>query len=251
MKKLSARTFQGIALLALSIFLFERWFFGTLGWYIHERFWGLIYFAIAILFIMGLFSIWSGWQQQNHHHTSETHDHDDGHTHARFSIGALLIVMLPLTLGWVLPNRPLDSAAIGSKGINSGAPPLLAEGVTTFESAPDQRNILDWIRLFSMEDGVAKYRGEEANVTGFIYRDPRLPEGQFMLSRFVITCCAADGFALGMIVDWPGAEEFQENAWVKVKGTVDITSLDGRNEPIIWAVSVEAIEAPEQPYLFP
>lgn len=247
MNKFPARIFQGAALLSLAIFLFERWFFGTLGWYIHERFWWLIFFAIAALFLMGLFAVWAGWQQ----YFAQTQAHPHQHAQAGFSLGALLIVLLPLSLGWALPNRPLDSAAIGSKGINAGAPPLLQNGVTTFEAAPDQRNILDWLRLFSQPEDVAGSIGEQANVIGFVYHDPSLPENQFMVSRFVITCCAADGFAVGMVVAWPEAASLPEDGWVAVKGPVEVTQLGGRTLPLIRAESVEATEIPVNPYLFP
>ena len=85
---------------------------------------------------------------------------------------------------------------------------------------------------------------------GFVYYDESLPENQFLVSRFVITCCAADSFALGIPVEWNGSE-LKENDWVQVKGPVQVTEWNEQKMPLILAESIEKTRAPDQPYLFP
>jgi putative membrane protein len=87
-------------------------------------------------------------------------------------------------------------------------------------------------------------------VIGFVYHDPRLSEGQFMVGRFTITCCVADALAVGMVVAWPEAKDLPDNHWVRVQGAVQTVLLDGQTLPLIDAETVEIIPEPQQPYLF-
>jgi putative membrane protein len=91
-------------------------------------------------------------------------------------------------------------------------------------------------------------------VTGFVYFDERLPVGQFFVSRIILSCCAADGFAVAMLVDWtPSAVSLEQDMWVHVTGPVDTAYLadDPEAIPLIKAERVEIIPAPDEPYLYP
>jgi putative membrane protein len=90
------------------------------------------------------------------------------------------------------------------------------------------------------------------DVTGFIYHDIRLKEGEFMVGRFALTCCVADALAVGLVVTtWPGASQLPDNGWVRVQGTIIPYALDNQVIPGIKAQNVESIPEPQQPYLFP
>ena len=117
--------------------------------------------------------------------------------------------------------------------------------------APDDRTILDWIKIFDYESDLSPYLDKPASVIGFVYHDPRLNKNQFMVGRFAVTCCVADAFAIGMAVDWPDSASLSENTWVNVKGTLDTVNIDGQKGPLIHAQSVNIVQAPDQPYLYP
>lgn len=231
------RYFQALALLALGLFLLEKLLSGSLVWYIHQRFWPL-----TALGIVGLLALSQAVLQMARRTPADP-------APARSGWG-LLIVLLPLIAGWLLPAGPLNADAIGSKGIDS-AVPIASGGNINFDVAADERNILDWLRLASENADLTTYLGQPVNIIGFVYHDPRLPEGQFMVSRFAIVCCAADAFAVGLTVQWPEAADLEQDGWVKVKGTMQTTQLDGETQFLIAAKSVEAAELPDQPYLFP
>jgi len=232
------RHFQALALLALGLFLLEKLLSGKLVWYIHQRFWPL-----TALGIVGLLAL-----SQAVFQSARRVDLNAGE---RRSGWGLPIVLLPLMVGWVLPAQPLNASAIDSKGIDSGVPLASGGASLPFGVAADERNILDWLRLLSGGQEAASFVGQPVNVIGFVYRDPRLPEGQFMVSRFAIVCCAADAFALGLAVQWPEAASLAQDGWVKVKGTMQTTQLDGKTQWLVIAESVETAELPDQPYLFP
>ncbi len=172
--------------------------------------------------------------------------------HSEIPGTALILLAIPLILGVFVPPRPLSTSALSTRGMSLSAPVSIGQqSIQTMEIAPDDRTVLDWIKIFNYEKDLSSYLGKSANVIGFVYHDSRLKTGQFMVGRFVITCCAADAFAIGMAVDWPESANLVDNSWVNVKGTVDVLTIDGQKVPVIHAQAVNPIQAPEQPYLYP
>jgi putative membrane protein len=179
-------------------------------------------------------------------------DHERYIQHSDIPGTALILLAIPLLLGILVPVRPLSASSLNTRGMSLSAPASIGQqSVKTMDVAPDDRTVLDWIKIFNYEQDVSSYIGKPANVIGFVYHDPRLKTDQFMVGRFAITCCVADAFAIGMAVNWPQSPNLVDNSWVNVKGTVDMISLDEQNVPVINAVSVDPVQAPEQPYLYP
>jgi uncharacterized repeat protein (TIGR03943 family) len=233
------RILQGSLLIVLCVFLAEKAISGKLSWYINLRFLPLTLIAMLLLALMALAVF------------KRARDNQAGGEHIHAAPGRMLVLLIPVLVGVLLPARPLDATAVDSKGITANAPLVSADETGgKFETAPDQRNILDWIRIFSYESDLSPYIGQRAEVVGFVYYPEGFPENQFLVSRFVITCCAADGFALGIPVEWDGIE-FEENSWVIVEGPVQVTEWNGQVSPLIIAESVQPTTAPEQQYLFP
>ncbi len=119
------------------------------------------------------------------------------------------------------------------------------------QSPSDQRTVLDWIRDFNFASDPSVYKGQQADVIGFVYHDDRLPDDEFLVGRFAVTCCVADAFAVGVIVQTPEAATWGGNTWVHVSGKMQVGSLDGSPYPLIAADSVKEVPVPPQPYLFP
>ncbi len=105
--------------------------------------------------------------------------------------------------------------------------------------------------MVGSENDPARLVGDPVDVIGFFYRDPRLADGQFLVGRFTLTCCVADAFAIGMIVDSPPGSVYPENTWVRVTGTLDLAQIDNQVAPMIRAGLVQPVGEPAQPYLFP
>jgi putative membrane protein len=240
------RSLQAYVLLAICLFLAAKLISGKLSLYINLRFAPLTVFAIIALVLM-TYALIRTPKAKLH----EDDDHHHEHTHS-FSFYRFLLLLLPVLIGFLIPARPLDAAAASTRGVNVSAPMVGSASQThPFEEAADQRNILDWIRIFNSETDLSPYLGQTAHVIGFVYKDKRLTENQFLVSRFVITCCSADASAIGMVVNWDQASALSENTWVNVKGAVKSYQLDDQPIPFIEAVSVEPVDQPNPPYLFP
>ena len=249
MQKRLYRSFQALLLLALCIFFASKLASGKLTYYINLRFIPLTIFGIIFLAVLAqtLFT-----EIKRSHKLAdaqeEDHDHDD---HAPASAN-LWFMLVPLLIGVLIPARPLDSSAFATKGFNTNTPLVSADSsAQLFETDSEERNVLDWIKLFNFETDLSPFIGQKASVIGFVYFDESLGENQFYVSRFVISCCAADGFAIAMVGEWPQASALKQDSWVLVKGTVQSITLHDRAVPMIQAESVQAVPVPEQPYLFP
>jgi uncharacterized repeat protein (TIGR03943 family) len=114
-----------------------------------------------------------------------------------------------------------------------------------------ERNILDWVIDFRQAGDPAAFTGEEARVIGFAYRDERFAADQFMVARFVISCCAADAAPLGLIVQWPDSQTLTDDQWVEVAGHIEPGRFAGEAMPVLIADSITPTDIPERPYLYP
>lgn len=243
------RSFQGLLLFGLSLFFVFKAINGQLTWYINVRFIPLTIFGMVFLFILAqtVFSEIRRSRKHDEEHPEHHHEHD----HAPSS-ASLWFMFIPLLIGVLIPARPLDSAAFTSKGFSTSAPLVSSDSsASIFETESQERNILDWLKLFNFQDDITQFIGEEASVVGFVYFDEALNSDQFYVSRFVVSCCAADGFAIAMPVRWDGSSKLEQDSWVVVKGKIESTMLNDQRVPMIVAESVEPADVPAQPYLFP
>lgn len=239
-----SKMLQAGILFGLGAFLFYKILSGTLYFYINARFTWLVILGGVVFLVLAVLS----WPRRGQDDESED---DHGHVHSR-GVWPLAVLSIPLVLGFLVPSRPLDSSALDTRGLTTNA--LASIGGQTavqLDQPSDQRNVLDWVRAFNFATNPVIYEGEAADVIGFVYQDARLPEGQFLVGRFAVSCCAADAFAVGMIVQSDEAHHWQANQWVHVSGIVQVSYLDGVAMPLILAESIKEVDIPPQPYLFP
>ncbi len=99
--------------------------------------------------------------------------------------------------------------------------------------------------------------GQERELEGFIYLDETFDSTQFVVSRYTLSCCAADAQILGILCAYSGDFEFTSDQWVKVTGIVDKIMYKGiyENEEIEMAqlrvTQIETITAPQEQYVYP
>lgn len=248
----SYRTFQALILAGLGIFLFSKVMDGQILLYINRRFVILVLLAgLALLFLAQLIL------QERTGLADTGHEEHEGHEAAPAAEGTnsgwiLLLVALPLLVGLFTPARPLSAGALKTRAINTiSGLSVRSDPAQAASIPPSQRSLLDWIRITGEPEQINHMQGQPADVTGFVYHDPRLGEGQFMVARFAVACCVADASALGMVVFWPESSDLVQNGWVRVQGQIERAELAGRSLPAIRAGTVESVPEPEQPYIFP
>jgi uncharacterized repeat protein (TIGR03943 family) len=244
------RSWQALLLLALFLFMMSKVINNQLVWYINIRFVALTLLGILMLAILAQ-RVFAEARELRRQAASEEDHHQHDHEHAPSAMN-LWIMLIPLAIGLLIPARPLDASAVTAKGLTTSSPIVSSDSsAQIFETPSEQRNVLDWVKLFYFETDLTPYIGQQASVVGFVFHDESLPKGQFYLSRFILSCCAADGYAVGMIVDWPRADSLEQDTWLLVKGPIDVISTENGSSPLIRATSVESVAQPDQPYLYP
>jgi putative membrane protein len=231
-----------LILFGLALYFSHNILSGNLANYINQRFAWLSYVAIAIFLMLGLASAYGLWQ--GHYRRSRS---AYGVDHQRLNWRMLSIVSIPLLIGTLIPSQPLGVEAINGN---------ISMSVATYDSAgalskdPLTRNVLDWLRIFSRSATPASFDGEEADLVGFIYREPDFPEGYFMVTRFTVSCCVADAGAVGLPVYWPEAGELADGEWVRVRGVFETGTFRDVKMPILQPAELEPIDQPDHPYLY-
>jgi uncharacterized repeat protein (TIGR03943 family) len=163
-----------------------------------------------------------------------------------------LMLLVPLTLGLLLPARPLDSAALDQRGFNVVALPDREARLRALNDDTRQWTLLDWTQALQGEVDPSRLAGQPVALIGFVYGNARgLQPGEFSVVRFVVSCCAADGLAVGMPVRWNGPTP-DRDTWVAVSGTLAVApGASGDHRAVIDAAAVERIDPPDTPYLYP
>lgn len=253
-------------LVSLGLFLYTRIVGDTVLFYINERFVTLTLLAAVGLILVGATQLFRPTGRENHeahegdyendhdHAPGEEHDHDHQHEVGRFAWLGLLILTIPVVVGFLVPPQPLGANALENREVNVGdlasiAPPSSNE--TRMGVIGGERNIVDWLRAFQSEPDPAAFQGQEAHVIGFVYRDERFAEDTFMVGRFIVSCCVADAAPVGLIVRTQQAGDLESNQWIDVSGHFEAGEFDGFETPVLVADEIVLTEPPPQPYLYP
>ncbi len=215
----------------MAVLLLARWLRGQLSYYIHPRYSLLVAVAGLLLLLMAAVRLRSLFAAST----------------GRPGWGYLLLAT-PLLLGAFIPARPLGADTLAGRGTelntvpDSGRAARLADDTSTW-------NLLDWGTALSVRGEALA--GSPADVVGFVFHDAALGADAFYAVRYVVTCCAADGAGVGLPVVWAGGGTLIENSWVRVRGRIDQATLDGVEQPVLRAETVEPVPEPENPYLYP
>ena len=254
---------KALILLGLALFLYTRLADGTLFFYINQRF--MIYTVLAIVGLVLVAISYRPMGRQRPAADAHEYVHDDGgaeghdraepHTHHRLTWAGLALVILPVVLGILVPPQPLGAAAMANREINISSQPrnvLPAAVRAAAQKGSLDRNLLDWLHAFSASPNAAEaFAGEPVDVVGFVYHDERLAEDQFMVNRFIVSCCVADANVVTMVVRWPAAATLEDDAWVRVEGMLQPGVFGGEPLPVLAAQRVTPVTMPDQPYLYP
>lgn len=243
----AVQTFPKAVLLAgLALMLYSKFSSGALAFYINQRFAWLVLVGVLILAALAL--TMAHWLIEQRAGMAQA---IGGHGH-RLSWPAVILISIPILTGVLVPARPLGASAIASRGIGLSAPgaaggnPVVAQRV-----AGGPKNILDWLREFSHQADPAAFAGQQVDVIGFVYRDPRNADDQFWVSRFAVSCCVADATAIGLLVQSDQAGSLTNDKWVRVTGRLGVGEFAGERLPVILPDMIEPTEQPEHPYLYP
>lgn len=232
-------------MLALGAILGRLVWSGGFGWFVQQRMRLPIVGATAMLMILGGYELWSAWREE-----------DADPESANRSRGPLV--------GWLLALPLLVLYSVAPTGLNAAAADRVeaytpTEVTNRYEPLPADIGPVS-MRIFEFLDRALwdpdrTLEGRTVRLEGLVVNDPALPDG-FKLTRFMVSCCAADGIPLQVSLHGAGPE-LPNDTWV-------IADVQWRPPPAPyqesdgpWTVEADAIEitvvpdAPNDPYESP
>ncbi|MGO0062025.1 TIGR03943 family putative permease subunit [Brevibacillus fluminis] len=112
----------------------------------------------------------------------------------------------------------------------------------------DDKLFLDGLTILDLYP--KEFEGHELETTGFVYRQPDFSDSEFVAARFTVSCCTADATVAGVLVEAQNAKAFATDSWVKIKGTLTMTSLNGSQFLMLKAERITPVKAPKTPYVY-
>lgn len=155
------------------------------------------------------------------------------------------IVIAPLLLVLAVPRPDLGSLAVSRKASfgGGGGPALAVPGAEhDGEVAFIDFYYANESEEYALKAGVVE--DEIVHLTGFV---TDAAPGRIRLSRFYVSCCAAD--AVPYSADVVGSSRmsgFEEDQWLRVRGRI-ATNDAGRY--VVEATMIEPVAEPQDPYL--
>jgi uncharacterized repeat protein (TIGR03943 family) len=164
----------------------------------------------------------------------------------RRDAAGLCVVVLPVVIVLALPPAALGNyAASRRSSLTSGSFVSSASDISSGDlSLVDVSGAL---RSREAMRALVKRAGTEVSFVGFVTRTPGTPSDEFLLTRFLVSCCVADALSAQVRVVGAPPGEFEADDWVRVSGAM----FPLGREVIVDASTVAGVPRPEHPYLTP
>jgi uncharacterized repeat protein (TIGR03943 family) len=175
---------------------------------------------------------------------AEDHHHHGGHHLAWLLMVPCIVVFVigPSPLGSFMATRQAQRVPDPGSGKEYRLPPAVDGAVDTTIADINQHGLYDPHQYMNRK---------RLRVDGFVASDADGPGGTFLLTRFVLSCCAADAYPVSIRVS--GIENVpRHDTWLRIEGywkahdaskVPDVEELEADK----WIV----IPAPVDPYLAP
>lgn len=121
---------------------------------------------------------------------------------------------------------------------------LQIEGVTAIT---DERFIQWNVDVYNQMELL---KGQRVSFLAQVYHIDGLADNQILCGRLLMICCAADAGLYGVLANTQQASSLEEESWVNVTGTLDITDFQGEKTPILIEVKIEKAQQPEDIYVY-
>jgi uncharacterized repeat protein (TIGR03943 family) len=162
---------------------------------------------------------------------------------SRSDIIGIAALLVPIVAVIAVPQAELGALAVSRKVTGAGATSSLVA-----PPAPDAGRPPNFIDVHYANDsdeyatalGIGE--GTALNLTGFV--SATNGPNEFTLTRFYVSCCAADAVPYSVRVLGPGGD-YPDNTWLRVDGVLE---SDG-DQLKLAAGAIEEVDEPDSPYL--
>jgi uncharacterized repeat protein (TIGR03943 family) len=163
---------------------------------------------------------------------------------SRSDLVGIAALLVPIVAVIALPEAELGAQAVSRKATTAGATSALLA-----PPGPDAGRPPSFIDVHYANDSTQYATalgirdGTTLSLTGFV--SSTQSPNEFTLTRFYVSCCAADAIPYSVSVLGEGAG-YPDNTWLRVNGV--LRSED--DELKLVAGAVEEVEQPDNPYLY-
>ena len=161
----------------------------------------------------------------------------------RSTAWAVGFVLLPVVTILALPPAALGSYAASRRslatGIVTSAPTLEAGGEVTLAAVA----AAGWSD--EAQRSLVQRAGSRVTFEGIVALRDGQAANEFMLTRYIVSCCVADAISVQVRVVGAQPGTFEEDDWVRVSGSF----YPVQREVVVAATNVEQIPQPNEPYL--
>ena len=103
--------------------------------------------------------------------------------------------------------------------------------------------------LKAVHDNTDNYIDKQIISTGYVFRMSDFTENQFVTARDMIIN-ESDYRIVGFLCEYDGIKEFENNSWIKIKGTIKLKDYHGPM-PIIEVSEISKISSPTESHVSP
>jgi len=156
------------------------------------------------------------------------------------------LMVVPVVLVLAAPPATLGTFSAGKRSGFAGT----GFAASASEIGEGELTLVDVAAAQTTPEGeraLAARAGESVTFVGFVVRRDDTPADELLLTRYVVSCCAADATVTQVRVVNVTPGEFEPDEWVEVTGPIYPL---GR-EVIVDAQQVVGVDRPDRPYLTP
>jgi uncharacterized repeat protein (TIGR03943 family) len=232
---------------AWGILLLEYWLNQKLTLLIHPNYITLSVVTGFALLAIAAYRIWTLIQIRNSKQKLPTVEHL---SILPPGIGSLLLLIVALC-GLVITPQAFASQTALQRGVGE---------ITTLSqikpqsfrvtAKPEERTIIDWMRTLQVSPEPDNYKGQKVRVQGFVVHPKELSPQYFRVTRFIVTCCAADAYPVSFPVKLSQGDRnaYVPDTWLEIEGSMITETLDNKRQLVIQSRQIKPIPQPKNPY---
>ncbi len=232
---------------AWGILLLEYWFTQKLSLLIHPSYNPLSFISGILLLTIAAYRAWTVVNQSRSKQPLPIVPHLSLLPNG---VGSILLLGVAIAAIFITP-QPFNSTTAIQRGVgdiitNTQVKPQSFRAMTK----PENRSLVDWIRTLQVRPEPETYIGQKVNVKGFVVHPDNFSPQYFRITRFIVTCCAADAYPISLPVRLSVGDRslYKPDSWLDVEGTIIVETLADQRQIVIQASQLKPVPQPDRPY---
>ncbi|MEM7287022.1 MAG: TIGR03943 family protein [Actinomycetota bacterium] len=217
---------------------------GGFGWFVQQRMKLPLWGATVVLLVFGAYELWMGSRDERHDPES-----------TRWPVGPRVGWLMVLPLVVLISVAPTGLGAAAAGRVDAYTPDDTTDAFEPLDTSdgPVEMRVFDFLDR-ALWDEQGSLEGVPIRLEGLVVNDESVDDG-FRLTRFLVSCCAADGIPLQVTLHGTGPA-LDDDEWVVVDVTwrpPDVPYQEAEGDWVVEAdvISLTVEDSPKDPYESP